>query len=86
MNTVWIYLSAVVLGLVVALAATSLLSGGESPDQKRNACLYEAVRAYPSWDTGNGPLLDHIDLCKGVDKTEIRDLMASFVAAANTNR
>lgn len=57
----------------------------EDPTVKRNACLYEAVRAYPTWDIKNGPLLEHVEQCKGQDATEIRQLMTDFVNAAIRN-
>lgn len=68
------------LALLLALAGCS--SDAPPPGDR---CLYEAVQAYPSWDPANGSLLDHIDSCEGASKTEIRELMAAFVAAANTN-
>lgn len=74
-----------VLAALVALVLTGCGSDPVDPAIARNSCLFEAVRAYPSWDTGNGPLLDHVDSCTGQDKTLVRQMMSEFVAAANTN-
>ncbi len=74
-------LTAFVLSCLILASCSSEVD----PTIDRDACLWEAVRAYPSWNVSNGPLLEHIPLCKGQDSTQIRQLMLDFVIAANVN-
>lgn len=73
------------LALGLCLAGCGGGGGEEVADYSRNACLYAAMKAYPSWGNEQ-PLLDYLDECKDLPqetKTELRKLTADFVAASN---
>lgn len=78
------------LGVTLGSAVLATGCGSSSAHEREVAkehCFYAAVQAYPAWTPSKVPVLDGLAECKGIsaaDKTEMRGMIAQFIAAAAT--
>jgi len=84
-------LAASIVVAFVAVFSAVMVFASTRPDaqDRRQECMYEAVRAFPEWPTtGDRTVLGTIEPCKDLpekDRTEIRKLLTDFVNTSNYN-